>query len=177
MWFLPKVMKPVPVTHVPAVAPKPVANTAASVWLGLALSLTGAWEGMNTHAYHDSIGVVTICYGVTNVDRPVKMGDTATPAECKDWLAKDLPRYDAMVHKCIPKVDSFPPHRHAALVSFTYNVGQGNLCKSSVARKLNAGDVKGGCDALLLYDKAGGKVLKGLHNRRVNEHQWCLRSD
>ena len=156
--------------------PKTAAQ-ATGAWVGLALFLVAAWEGLYTHAYRDSVGVPTICYGVTAVDRPVKMGDRVDKAMCEKWLREDLPRYHAMVKKCIPAIDTFPPHRIAALVSFTYNVGQGNLCKSSVARKLNAGDVQGGCNALLLYDKAKGKTLKGLHNRRVQEREWCLRSD
>src|SRR5262249_15550912 len=139
----------------------------AGAWVGFALSLVAAWEGMSTHTYRDSVGVPTICYGVTAVDRPVKMGDTATPDECKQWLAADLPRYDAEAKKCIPAIDSFPPHRHAAIVSFTYNVGQGALCKSTVARQLNAGNVQSGCNALMVYDKGriNGQltVIKGLH--------------
>lgn len=146
-------------------------------WIALALSLVAGWEGLYTHAYRDPIGVVTVCYGITNSDRPVKMGDKYSAEECKAMLQEALPRYDAQVRKCIPGIDNFPPRRHAALVSFTYNVGQGALCKSSVARHLNAGHVQQGCDALLLYDRAGGKVLKGLHNRRVQERAWCLRSD
>lgn len=158
-------------------APAAPAPRYAGAWLGLALTLVAGWEGLYTKAYRDPIGVVTICYGVTNHDRPVKMGDKSTPEECKRWLLEDLPRYDAMAKKCIPKLDSFPPHRHAAMVSFVYNVGQGNLCKSSVARHLNAGRVQQGCDALLLWNKAGGRELRGLTNRRVDERKWCLRSD
>jgi lysozyme len=139
------------------------------------MTIVAGFEGLYTHAYKDSVGVTTICYGVTNYDRPVKMGDTATVAQCKEMLAEDLPRYKKMVDKCIRV--SMPPYRTASMVSFVYNVGQGNLCKSSVARKLNAGDVQGGCDALLLWDKAGGRTLKGLTNRRVAERKFCLRSD
>jgi lysozyme len=152
-----------------------VTVTAKGAWLGLALSLVGAWEGLYTHAYKDSVGVTTICYGVTNVDRPVHMGDKYDVAQCKEMLLEDLPRYDAMVQKCV-HVD-MPPHRHAAIVSFTYNVGQGNLCKSSVARYLNAGKVNEACNALLLYNRGGGRVIKGLDNRRHAERLWCLRSD
>jgi len=144
-------------------------------WLGLALSLVAAWEGLYTHAYKDSVGVTTICYGVTNVDRGVQMGDKVTADQCKKWLAEDLPRYDAEVQKCV-HVD-MPPHRHAAIVSFTYNVGSGALCKSSVARYLNEGKVQEGCDALLLYNRGGGQYIKGLDNRRHAEREWCLRSD
>lgn len=155
------------------------ATGVAGAWLGLALSLTGAWEGLYTHPYKDSVGVWTVCYGMTAADkRPIK---NYTEDECKKFLLADLPKYNAEVKRCIPAIDSFPAHRHASIVSFTYNVGGGALCKSSVAHKLNAGDVEGGCNALMLYDKGtihGQKVvIKGLHNRRVQETSWCKRSD
>jgi lysozyme len=74
-----------------------------------------------------------------------------------------------------------PPHRQAALVSFTYNIGGGNLCKGSVAVEFNAGHVKAGCTNMLNYVKAAGKTLRGLVNRRSNgmwgERAWCLRED
>lgn len=167
---------PAPVPGAPPSIQAPKAGVAGA-WLGFALTMVAGFEGLYTHAYKDPVGVTTVCFGVTNVDRPVKMGDTYTPAECKQQLAEDLPKYDAMAKKCIPKLDSFPPHRHAAMVSFVYNVGQGNLCKSSVSRHLNAGRVKEGCDALLLWNKAGGKELRGLTNRRQAERKDCLRSD
>jgi lysozyme len=178
MWFL----RLLGIRQAPAATPdaKPtltMSTGAKGAWLGFALSIVAAWEGLYTHAYRDPVNVVTICYGVTNADRPVKMGDKYTAEECKGMLREMLPKYDAMAKKCIPALDSFPPHRHAAIVSFTYNVGQGNLCKSSVARHLNAGNVKAGCDALLMWNKAGGQVLKGLDNRRRQEREWCLRSD
>ncbi len=171
---------PRPAPGIPVPHPRPTPATPAgtkAAWVALAMTLVAGWEGLYTHAYRDPIGVVTVCYGITNADMKVKMGDRYTAEECKKLLGDALPRYDAQVRKCIPKIDEFPPHRHAALVSFTYNVGQGNLCKSSVARHLNAGRIKQGCDALLLYNKAGGRVLKGLVNRRAQEHEWCLRSD
>lgn len=173
----PPVRVPVPPPHTPAPRAPVGAPPAKAAWIAIAMVAVAGFEGLYTKAYKDPVGVVTICYGVTNADRPVHMGDKYTPAECKKFLEEDLPKYYAMVRKCIPKIDSFPPHRQAALVSFTYNVGQGNLCKSSVARKLNAGDVRGGCDALLLWNKAGGRELRGLTNRRVAERKECLRSD
>lgn len=179
MWFL-RLFGVTQAAAAPAPGVKPpltMTTGAKSAWIGLALTLVAGWEGLYTKAYKDPIGVVTICYGVTNHDRSVKMGDQVSKDQCQKWLAEDLPRYDAMAKKCIPNIDSFPPHRHAAIVSFVYNVGQGNLCKSSVARHLTAGRVQQGCDALLQWNKAGGKVLKGLDNRRRNEREWCLRSD
>ena len=147
-------------------------STQAGGWLGIALVCVAGFEGLYTHAYRDPVGIPTICFGhIENV----KMGDRLTKEQCHELLAEDLPRYNAMVQRCI-KVP-MPPHRHAAIVSFTYNVGGGALCKSSVARKLNAGDVQGGCDALLLYNKAKGKIFRGLQRRRAVERQMCLRED
>lgn len=153
----------------------PKAPGKAGAWLGLALTMVAGFEGLYTHAYKDPVGVVTICFGVTNDDRKVKMGDTATKDECYQMLAEDLPRYKAMVDKVI-KVP-MPPHRTAAMVSFTYNVGQGNLAKSSVARYINAKQPLKGCDALMAWNKAGGKVLNGLTKRRAAEREYCRRSD
>lgn len=166
--------KPAPPRPVPK-APTPVPGSKAPAWLAVAITIVAAFEGLYTKAYKDPVGVTTICYGVTNHDRKVKMGDRYSKEECVQFLKEDLIKYKKMVDRCI-KVD-MPPHRTAALVSFTYNVGQGNLCKSSVARKLNAGDVKGGCNALLLYNKAGGKVFRGLERRRAAERELCLRND
>lgn len=164
-----------PANAAPAPAGPPRAPAVAGTWLALAITMVAGFEGLYTHAYKDVVGVTTICYGVTNSDRPVKMGDTATPAQCKEMLAKDLVRYKAMVDKCIHV--AMPPNRTAAMVSFVYNVGQGNLCKSSVARHLNAGEVRQGCDSLMQWNKAGGREIKGLTNRRAKERVSCLRSD
>lgn len=145
----------------------------------LAVACLCTWEGMDLTAKHQAIdppGVITACIGETNYDRKdLKEGQRFTREECKQRLLEDMPKYSAEVDRCV-KVD-LPSHRRAALISFTYNVGGGNFCKSSVVRYLNAGDVQKGCDALLRYNRANGKVLKGLTNRRRYERDWCLRND
>lgn len=137
------------------------------------------WEGLLTTAIHDKIdppGVVTVCYGMTNYDKPnLKVGDKFTIDQCKKHLLDAIPRYYEQMRKCI-HVD-MPPHRMAAMVSFTYNVGQGNVCRSSVAKYMNQGRTREACDALLNWTKANGVTLKGLLNRRKFERQWCLRND
>lgn len=151
------------------------AATVTGAWVALATAFISNFEGFAPVGHHDPIdpkGVNTVCYGHIE---DVKIGDKYTKLECQDMLAKDLPRYDAMVQKCVHV--SMPPHRHAAILSFTYNVGGGALCKSSVARKLNAGDVNGACEALMLYTKANGKYIRGLQNRRAAERAYCLRND
>lgn len=141
----------------------------------LAISAITLFEGYAPVGHHDPIdppGVNTVCYGhIENV----KIGERHTKKECEVLLEQDLPRYEKMVQAAIHV--PMPPHRHAAMLSFTYNVGGGALKRSSVARYLNEGNVQKACDALLLYTYANGKYIKGLHNRRVKEREWCLRED
>lgn len=164
------------VVSVPKVAAA-TAVAATATWLAVAIPFVAGWEGLFTKAYKDPVGVVTICYGITNHDRPVRMGDTYTKEECQKMLGEDLVKYDAQMRKCINPaiVDKMGPNRRAAMVSFTYNVGQGNLCKSNVARLMNAGRTKEACNALLQWNRAGGRVLKGLQNRRAAERTLCLK--
>ena len=56
------------------------------------------------------------------------------------------------------------------LVSFSFNVGLGTLQRSTLRQKLNRGDKEGAGQELLKYCMAGGKILKGLQNRRLDEH-------
>lgn len=174
MWFL-NLFRSTPASAAPAPVGAPRAPGVTGTWLAIAITMVAGFEGLYTHAYKDVVGVTTICYGVTNSDRPVKMGDTATKEECKQMLAEDLVRYKAMVDKCIHV--PMPPHRTASMVSFVYNVGQGNLCKSSVARLMNQNKPLQACDALMMWNKAGGREIQGLTNRRAKERVECKRSD
>ncbi len=137
----------------------------------IAVTVVSAYEGLSTKPYRDSVGVLTVCYGATAADY-VDLSKTYTPAECKAMLGTDLQKYYQMVTSCVHV--PMPPHREAAMVSFTYNVGGGAFCKSAVARDLNAGRVQAACDALLAYNRAGGRVLAGLTARRKSERTLCL---
>lgn len=150
-------------------------------WVAVTVSCLILFEGMTNvhggksvgeHQSFDPKGVNTVCYGHIE---DVKIGDTYTKIQCEEMLAKDLPRYEAQVEKCIHV--AMPGYRHAAVLSFDYNVGGGALCKSSVARYINAGEWQKGCDALLLYDRAAGKVLPGLVKRRQSERKMCYNVD
>lgn len=143
--------------------------------LALTVSSISLYEGYAPVGHHDKIdppGVNTVCFGHIE---GVKIGERHTKKQCEVMLEGDLPRYDKMVLKAITV--PLPPHRHAAILSFTYNVGGGALRRSSVARYLNQGDVKRGCDALLLYNRSRGVVRAGLVKRRKSEREWCLRED
>ena len=141
-------------------------GTAAAI---LAVSLVGGFEGLRTYAYRDVVGVATVCYGET---RGVKMGDRHSKAECDAMLLKGLQEFEAGVLACTTV--ALPERRQVALVSFAYNVGVGAYCGSSVARLINAGQPRAGCDALLKWNKAGGFVFAGLTRRRQAERELCL---
>lgn len=147
-------------------------------WAVVAVAMIAPFEGYYGHAYRDVVGVKTICYGATAADG-IDFNRTYTKQECLDILQKDLPKYDAPLKKCIvPSVyDSLPPHRHAALVSLAYNIGSAGVCRSSVVRDLNAGRVTQACNDFLKFDRAGGRVIQGLVNRRRQERVACLRND
>jgi len=151
----------------------------------LAALLYGHWEGMNLVAEHlpfDPAGVTTVCGGITNYDWPwLKPGMKFSRARCEAELAKLAPRYAAPLQACMPGFNEMPPHRQAALISLAVNIGPGRVCHSAVARNLNAGNVRAGCEAIGQYVKSAGVVRKGLVNRRNDrtwgEIAWCRRED
>jgi lysozyme len=124
-------------------------------------------------AYLDIVGIATACDGIT---KNIRMGQTFTEAECTAMLERELIVHAEGVMKCTPGLRG--PGRdwqRFAAVSFTYNVGIGAACRSSVVRRFNAGNYRGGCDALLMWNKAGGKVVRGLTLRRQRERAACLK--
>ena len=170
----------VPTPERPLPAPVVVRHAPKIAWLAVCTTLVAGFEGLYTHPYHDSVGVLTVCYGATAADH-VDLHRTYTPAECKDMLASDLPKYDAEMRRCLTPaayaaLDDHP-NRHAALVSFVYNLGPGPICKGAVGHYLNAGNVDAACRAMLAYNHAGGRVLRGLTVRREQEYQLCKRDD
>lgn len=128
------------------------------------------FEGCREKAYQDCVGVWTIGYGHTG---NVRAGQVITKQEAERLLSEDLKRFEAGVEKNV-KV-SLTQNQFDALVSFCYNLGVGNLQKSTLLKKLNAGDYKGAGDEFLKWNKAGGSVVKGLTNRRKDERELFLK--
>lgn len=96
-----------------------------------------------------------------------------TTEEVDAILAKDLERFERGVLRYCPTAGT----RQAwldSLVSFSFNVGLGTLQRSTLRQKHNRGDYAGAADELLKYSFAGGKVLKGLLNRRKDERALYL---
>ncbi|MCF2502775.1 lysozyme [Dyadobacter sp. CY107] len=122
-------------------------------------------------AYVDPVGIPTICYDHTD---SVKLGQTRSKAECDRLLNEELGEAIHAVDRLV-KVP-MPDTRRAALGSFVYNAGAGAFARSTMLKKLNAGDVMGGCKELLKWVYAGGKKLKGLERRRTAEAKLCMQS-
>lgn len=151
-----------------------IAKHLSGIGLSAALVLAGAgtvsyYEGVSNKAYLDPVGIWTICYGET---KGVGKEGYKTDEECLDSLAEDLTEHHKKMVLYIKTPISVK--EEAAYLSFTYNVGVGAFSKSTLIKKLNAGDRIEACNQLLRWDKAGGKRLKGLTLRRESESKLCL---
>jgi GH24 family phage-related lysozyme (muramidase) len=139
---------------------------------GLTLLATGFiahWEGRSLRAYQDIVDVWTICDGET---KGVQPDDVATPAECDTMLAENLVVYEAGLDRCLTA--DVPGPVKVAFLSWAYNVGVGAACSSTLVRKANAGDIRGACNELPKWNRAGGRVVNGLTRRREAEQAMCL---
>jgi len=131
-------------------------------------------EGNKLKAYKDSVGVLTIGVGHTSAAGPPKVvsGMTITAQESDDILSRDLALFEKAVSSAV-KVP-LKQNEFDALVSLAFNIGAGAFSKSTLVKKLNAGDRAGAADQFLVWNKAGGKVLKGLASRRADERKQFL---
>ncbi|EAU45059.1 glycoside hydrolase family protein [Salipiger bermudensis] len=150
------------------------AQAAEAAFLDVAIPLVSKWEGLETEAYRDPVGIWTVCYGETQGVQP---GDQYTAEQCAEMLGRRILEYRAGLHRHFTadtRARRLPPTRDAAYSSLAYNVGVSAAGKSTATRRLNAGDVPGGCEALTWWNKAGGRVLRGLVNRRTDERRLCM---
>jgi lysozyme len=127
-------------------------------------------EGLRYKPYKDGGGILTVCYGHTGKD--VTPGKRYTDAECQALLESDLKAAMAVVKTHVTV--SLTEMQKAALASFVYNVGSGAFARSTLLKKLNAGDMSGACDEMRRWKYDEGKVSKGLVNRRAVERALCL---
>lgn len=134
------------------------------------LALTPVFEGTELRTYKDIGGVLSYCTGATE---NAQWGKVYTQAECKAQLDRDLARHAEGMMACVkvPMTDG----QRIAFTDTAYNVGVAAFCGSSMARKTNAGDAIGGCNALLMWNKVGGKEVRGLTRRREAAREICLK--
>lgn len=144
-------------------------GTKTGAALAAAVVLIMGFEGLRTHAYKDTGGVPTICYGET---AGVKMGDVKTVTECKALLTRRASEFASHVDKCLTR--RVPDSMWVTFVDFSYNVGWPAFCRSTLLKKANAGDFRGSCAELKKWVYDNGKKVKGLVNRRQKEYDSCV---
>ena len=158
----------------PVAAPRSSTTEAATMMV--AVPLVAKWEGLRTTAYLDTIAsppVWTVCYGETEGVQP---REVRTVEECEAGLRRGLVRYRNGLHAYFQPVtiaERLTPQRDAAFVSLSYNAGIAGIGGSTATRRLNAGDIAGACEAIGWWNKAGGRVIRGLVNRRAEEKALC----
>ncbi|MBU3613191.1 lysozyme [Polynucleobacter sp. MG-27-Goln-C1] len=126
-------------------------------------------EAFRSTTYKDSGGIPTLGYGET---KGVVAGQTTTPERALKKLLESADEHAQGMNSCV----TVPLHQYEfdAYLSFTYNVGVGAFCRSTLVKKLNAQDYAGACKELLKWDKVGNKQLIGLTRRRQAEYFTCI---
>ncbi|WP_375453466.1 lysozyme [uncultured Methylobacterium sp.] len=165
---------PIPVAIVATAAPRRKVSGRLVAGTALATLCCGTlqtFEGTKLETYRDVVGIPTACTGET---KGIRMGMRFTRTECDAMLLKRLTEdFAPAMERCArqPMGDDL----YAAHLSLAYNIGTGGYCKSSVVRLWNQGDRRASCQAFMLYDKAGGRVIAGLVKRRQAERAMCLK--
>lgn len=140
------------------------------------IDLIKEFEGFRAKAYLDPVGILTIGYGTTaaaGVGIKPALGMTITEAQAVGYLMAAVDKFAAQIAPKITK--PINENEFGAFVSLAYNIGPGAFGKSSALRKFNAGDKQGAANSILLWNKAGSKVLPGLVRRREAERALFLR--
>jgi lysozyme len=137
------------------------------------INFTAREEGEVRTPYKDVVGVLTVCFGSTrNIENRPYSAD-----ECERLFNKDLYDHAKGLVSCFPELVDAPDGVKVAYADFAFNVGVGAACRSTAVRRYRNGDAKGGCEALLMFNKAGGKFNKGLDGRRRRELELCARGE
>jgi len=138
-------------------------------------ALMHEFEGCELEAYPDPATggePWTIGFGHTSIagEPHVKKGMKITQEEADEIFARDLKHYE----KHVPQASQ---NQFDAMVSLCYNIGPGNFNKSSVKRHHIDGHYKDAAKSFLLWNKANGKIMKGLTRRREAEKELYLTED
>ena len=138
-------------------------------------ALIREFEGFVANAYLCPADVWTIGIGTTVYPNgaKVKKGDKCTQAQALEYLQHDLKSFEKTVNDSV-KVP-LSQNQFDALVSLAYNIGSTAFKNSTLLKKLNAKDFTGAADQFLVWNKGGGKVLKGLVRRREAERALFLK--
>jgi len=136
-----------------------------------AIKLIKHHEGVRSRPYRCPANLWTVGVGHLIGDGkslPDSWNRTFTEVEIDGILKSDLRRFELGVHKMLPNV----PLRQCefdAIISFCFNLGLGCFQRSTLRQALLRGDKKAAMESLVKYCRAGGKILRGLQIRRLDE--------
>jgi lysozyme len=139
--------------------------------LALLVAMVQRFEGLRLVAYQDIVGVWTIGYGET---LGVHAGMVWTQQQAEDRLRERLAGYLLAVLKRCPQLHLEPPCMLAACTSLAYNIGTGAFGASSVCRLTKWREFIRAAASFLLWNRAGGRVIRGLALRRAAERLTYL---
>ena len=128
-------------------------------------------EGVRNRPYRCPANLFTVGVGHLIGDGkslPESWNRTFTEAEIDGLLKSDLRRFELGVHKMLPNVP-LRQHEFDAIISFCFNLGLGCFQRSTLRQALLRGDKKAAMESLVKYCRAGGKILRGLQIRRLDE--------
>jgi len=128
------------------------------------LELIKKFEGCETSAYQDSVGVWTIGFGHT---KGVEEGQTCSIEDAELMLTDEMDEYEGYINNMV-KVD-LQQHEFDSLVAWVYNLGPTNLNESTMLKVLNGGQFDRVPDEMNRWTRAGGEILEGLVRRRQAE--------
>ena len=137
--------------------------------------LLGELEGIVLKPYRDSVGIPTIGIGSTYYEdgTKVRMADKPITTERAIQLAKNVVKsFEQQVNKSI--LLPMTQNQFDAMVLLCYNIGKSGFARSAVVRHFNLGNIQRAADSFLLWNKAGGRVVQGLVNRRNKERSLFL---
>lgn len=135
-------------------------------------------EGYRGEAYRPTpYDVPTIGFGTTG---GVKMGDKIDPVSALKRARSDISTFESHIKRCV----SAPLYQgeYDLYTRLSYNIGPTNFCSSTIVKRLNAGDYRGACDAILMWkyhrgidcSTPGNRVCSGLWKSRLELYNQCV---
>lgn len=173
----------------------------------IAIPFIARWEGLKLTPYYCSAWVLTIGYGeVIKADKMYgeqsgrflisdcskyrktrslkqandaikkRFGNIITQEQAEADFNTSLKRtYWYNIREFLPQ--GLTDNQCASLLSFAYNCGVNALRHSTLLKKLNAGDIHGASNEFLRWNRAGGRVVRGLTRRRQSERALFLKNE
>ena len=131
------------------------------------------FEGKRNSAFKDSAGIPTVGIGFIRytigdkAGQRVQMGDYIDDATIAAEFSNQIKTYENAVKNAV--IVPLTQSQFNALVSLCYNIGAVAFARSTLVRELNQSRYQAACRAFAMWNKAGGRVIKGLANRREKE--------